>query len=242
MVKNKKRLKLHLILKGDEKQIQKADQRQGRNRRCLLLCRTETLRSRTCLGNQSDKNWGAIQLTETGRRDRESSVTFFVSRPWLMWLYMQYSTSVCVEKGRHYFHFHSRATQHPPQSARWPKPCANPRSCSLMCPRKHTHTHTESRHTLLHNRLWCHQHWTYISLTHTHTHTCMRLYFVHRDIRINRFVKLGLSSHIHRNHGIRCINACHSWICIRQWCATRTEDYFWQTLLLSLALSLSCAP
>ena len=147
---------------------------------------------------------------------------------------------VLKEGERHYFHFYSRAAQHPPQSARWPKPCTNPRSCSLMCPRKHacTHTHRATRHTLLRNRLWCHQCWTYISPC---THTCMRLYSVHRDIRINRFVKLGLSSHIHRNHGIRCINALPSWICIRQWCATRTEDYFWQTLLLSPALFLSCA-
>lgn len=60
-----------------------------------------------------------------------------------------YTSNVCAaklrekERERHYFHFYSRAAQHPPQSARWPKPCANPRSCSLMCPRKHTHTHTE---------------------------------------------------------------------------------------------------
>lgn len=111
----------------------------------------------------------------------------------------------CVQEkkkkvGTNYFHVRSQAAQHPPQSARWPKPCANPRSCALMCPRKHTHTYTFAQQTLM-------------SLTpniyflRRRTYTGTRLYFVHRDIRINRLVKLGLSSHIHRKHGIRCINA-----------------------------------
>lgn len=100
----------------------------------------------------------------------------------------------------------------------------------------HTHTHFSTTDFDVTNG----EH-IFPSDTHTQTraHACMRLYFVHRDIRINRFVKLGLSSHIHRNHGIRCINAFCSWICIRQWCATRTEDYFWQTLSLSLLCSLT---
>lgn len=72
-----------------------------------------------------------------------------------------------------------------------------------------------------------------VYFTHKHTHTLAWSFKPYTDIRINRFVKLGLSSHIHRNHGIRCINALRSWICIRRWCATRTEDYSWQTLCLS---------
>lgn len=116
---------------------------------------------------------------------------------------------VCLKKKkklrqRHYFHFYSRAAQHPPQSARWPKPCANPRSCSLMCPRKHARTHTRVSFCTTDFDVTNAEH---IFLFDAHAHTGMRLYFVHRDIRINRFVKLGLSSHIHRNHGIRCVNA-----------------------------------
>lgn len=112
-----------------------------------------------------------------------------VTWPWLTWVYLQYSMSELKKRWRHYFHFYSRAAQHPPQSARWPKPCANPRSCSLMCPRKHT----------LKQQLGTHISTTDFDVTNAEhifpsdTHACMRLYFVHRDIGINRFVKLGLS-------------------------------------------------
>lgn len=37
-------------------------------------------------------------------------------------------------------------------------------------------------------------------------HTCTRFYFMSR-YQINRFVRLGLSLHIHGNCGIRCSNA-----------------------------------
>lgn len=169
--------------------------------------------SSPCVRNQSYGNRGAACLTEMSRKIRpdggwpvlQSGVILCVSWPRLIWVYIQYSLSVCRKKkkkkvGTNYFHVRSQAAQHPPQSARWPKPCANPRSCALMCPRKHTHTYTFAQQTLM-------------SLTpniyflRRRTYTGTRLYFVHRDIRINRLVKLGLSSHIHRKHGIRCINA-----------------------------------
>lgn len=168
-------------------------------------------------------NWVEREREKRGESQRARCL-LSVTWPWLTWAYLQYSMSELKKRRRHYFHFYSRAAQHPPQSARWPKPCANPRSCSLMCPRKHTQK----------QQLGTHFSTTDFDVTNAEhifpsdAHACMRLYFVHRDIGINRFVKLGLSSHIHRNHGIRCINAPRSWICIRQWCATRTEDYSWQ--------------
>lgn len=126
-----------------------------------------------------------------------------------------------VRWNRYYFHFYSPAAEHPPQSARWPKPCANPRICSLLSPRKHTCTHASAQQTLMSPALIC--------IFPSNSQTRARLYFVHRDIGINRLVRPGLSSHIHRNRGIRRINAHCSWICIRQWFETHTEDYLWHT-------------
>jgi len=201
-------------------------------------------RSRTCLGQQSD---GDVREREKKKNQEEPSITFFCDT---VLAHVRYTVciSACVLKKGDRETFSPlllASAQHPPQSARWPKPCTNPRSCSLMCPRKHTHTHTLGTHFCTTDFDVINAEHIFPSDTHTHTHartsTCMRLYFVHSDMRMNRFVKLGLSSHIHRSHGIRCINALCSWICIRQWCATRTEDYFWQTLFL-LSLSLSPSP
>lgn len=80
-------------------------------------------------------------------------------------------------EGAHYFYVHSQAAQHPPQSARWPKPCANPRSCAPMCPRKHTHFFAQQ--TLMSPT-------ADIYFPRRRTFTGTRLYFVHRDMRINR--------------------------------------------------------
>lgn len=136
--------------------------RKGRNiEKCM---RYQDITYRTCLGNRSDGS--AIQLTE--EMERYPSVTFSdMDLAHAVILTVQ-CECVCWKNGD----IISTFTHEPPNihlKAPGGQSPAQTHAAALLCAHANTHTHAENSYTLLHNRLWCHQHRTYIPLTHTQT-------------------------------------------------------------------------
>lgn len=90
----------------------------------------------------------------------------------------------------------------------------------------HANTHA---HTLLHNRLWCHQRW-YVYFPPT-----LRLaqgFILYTEI--SELITSSGWAYPRTYTEIVVLDALMlSWICIRQWFATHTEDYLWHTNSLS---------
>jgi len=114
-------------------------------------------RSHTCLGKWSNGNCGKIQSTTREKR-KEPGVT---SLPHVLhsWEYINtaqvlrvcWKTDIISTFTREQANIHLKAPggQSPAQT----------HAAALLCAHAKTHTHTATRNTLLHNRLWCHQHW-----------------------------------------------------------------------------------